>query len=317
MLLVVTLAACSEASLVAPTRTPAASQQLPPAPRYVVELKSAGAPPARFVSAVKAAGGVILRAHEGTGIVVLARLSASAANALRSEPDVADIVPDIAKRFINDPLRARFVRSAALPNGNIKKARGIGPRLTPMGMNNPRNAQLYSYQWNMPQIQADTAWQITTQGQGIHVFILDSGVDTTHQDLRGIVDLVASTSFAYAETDTLELNPLPFGHNVVGHGTFVSSIIAGNSLGVAAVAPQATLTMVRVLDDSGSGSFSWLLTGILYATDSGANIISMSLGGYFPRDQSGYLAYADYFQRAVDYASERGVSWLRLPAMNT
>ena len=70
--------------------------------------------------------------------------------------------------------------------------------------------------------------------------------------------------------------------NVVGHGTFVSSIIASNSLDVAAVAPQTKLVMVRVLDDSGSGSASALLSGILYAADNGANVIDVSLGGYLP-----------------------------------
>jgi subtilisin family serine protease len=33
----------------------------------------------------------------------------------------------------------------------------------------------------------------------------------------------------------------------------------------------------------------------------------MSIGGYFPRDQSGALSFVDFFQRVVDYASERGV----------
>ena len=108
-------------------------------------------------------------------------------------------------------------------------------------------------------------------------------------------------------TDTLLLNPLPWGHDVVGHGTFVSSIVVGNSLGIAAVAPQATVTMVRILDDSGSGSWSALFEGVLYAADSGADIISMSIGGYFPRDVSYFLAFSDFIQRTFDYAAQRGV----------
>lgn len=307
-LFAVVLAACSESSLVAPARSPLANQPLPAAERYLVELVSAGAPPARFVSAVQAAGGVILRAHQGTGIVLVARLSANAANALRSQPDVALIVPDLRMRFITDPPLVRRVSSGVRPKSGSRLGAGRPqPKLTPLGMNNPRNAQLYGDQWDMTNISADTAWQITSQGLGQHVFILDSGIDTLQQDLRGNVDLVASTTFAFAPTDTFELNPLPWGHDVVGHGTFVSSLIAGNSLGMAAVAPQATLTMVRVLDDDGFGSWSALIEGILYAADSGADVINMSIGGYFPRDQSYYLAFADYFQRAVDYAFQRGV----------
>ena len=302
--LLVAIAACSDSLPVAPNRNPAAAQPLPAATRYIVELVSQGPPPARFVNAVQAAGGLILRAHQPTGIVLVAHFTATAANALRTQPDVQMIVPDVHMRFIDDPPRmTRFVPSAAPAK---TRANGQQPRLTPLGVNNPRLAQLYPHQWNMTQIRADTAWQVTTQGQGINVYILDSGVDTLHQDLRGVIDLKHSTSFAFARTDTLELNPLPFGHDVVGHGTFVSSLVAGNSLGMAAVAPQATLTMVRVLDDSGSGSFSWLLNGVIYAADSGADVISMSIGGYFPRDTSFFLAFADFIQRTVDYASQRG-----------
>jgi subtilisin family serine protease len=183
------------------------------------------------------------------------------------------------------------------------------PTVTPLGNPNPRSAAYFAagYQWNMTQIRADSAWQITNQGNGSQVFILDSGVDTAHQDLRGLVNLSQSTSFAYAPADTFDTGAaLPFGHDVVGHGTFVSSIIATNSIILAAVAPQAQLTMVRVLDDDGVGYESAIFSGILYAADSGADVINMSIGGYFPRDQSFYLGLADFFQRIIDYASERG-----------
>jgi subtilisin family serine protease len=86
----------------------------------------------------------------------------------------------------------------------------------------PRAAQFFSQQWNMKQIQADTAWQLSTQGSGVKVFILDTGVDTAHIDLTGLVNTSLSTSFAFSPTDTLLANPLPFSHDVVGHGSFVS-----------------------------------------------------------------------------------------------
>jgi subtilisin family serine protease len=94
---------------------------------------------------------------------------------------------------------------------------------------------------------------------------------------------------------------------VVGHGSFVSSIITSNSLGIGAVAPAAQVVMVRVLDDSGQGSAYAVLQGVLYAADSGADIINMSLGGYLPRNSGSYLSFADYYQRAVDYAAQRGI----------
>jgi subtilisin family serine protease len=176
---------------------------------------------------------------------------------------------------------------------------------TPKGVTDPRNAQFFGSQWNMSVIQADTAWQITSQGTGEKVFILDTGVDTAHIDLAGRVNTALSTSFAFA-TDT-STQPLPFSHDVVSHGTFVSSLIASNSIGIAAVAPQAQLVMVRVLDDQGSGSFLANLEGILYATDNNADVINMSLGGYFSRTSADDMSFVDVFQRVIDYAFQRGI----------
>jgi subtilisin family serine protease len=64
--------------------------------------------------------------------------------------------------------------------------------------------------------------------------------------------------------------------------------------------------MVRVLDDSGQGSSSAVLSGVLYAADNGADIINMSLGGYIPRNSPSFQAFADFYQRIVDYAAQRG-----------
>ena len=246
----------------------------PSSPRYIIELAAAGRVPTTLVASIASSHGRILRVHEGVGMVIVAGLTAQAATALQHAPGVRYVMPDLNIRMITDPTMRGVValRGAHLATRGAVSARG-----------NPRNAHFFPLQWSMMQTQADSAWSISTQGSGVKVFILDTGVDTAHQDLKGLVDIPLCTSFAFASSDTLMLNPLPFSHDVVGHGSFVSSIVASNSIGVAAVAPQAKLVMVRVLDDSGSGSSSALLSGILYAVDSGADIINMSLGGYLPR----------------------------------
>jgi hypothetical protein len=304
-LLLVVLAACSDSLPLAPVAGRVVNEPLPAAARYIVEMASPGPIPAKLASAVQAAGGRILHAHQGMGIFLVAGLSAKAATALRSQVGVRTVLPDLSMRWIRNEPMARWV-------SRVQPARAKGPgqsRFTPMWGVNPRTAVLFmqGYQWNMTQTQADTAWQITNQGAGTRVFILDSGVDTAHQDLVGLVNTAQSTSFAFAPTDTFDTGAaLPFSHDVVGHGTFVSSIIASNSIGVGAVAPQSKLTMVRVLDDDGVGSQFAVVSGILYATDSLANVINMSIGGYFARDSSDQLAFVDFFQRVVDYAFQRG-----------
>ena len=290
--------ACSEHAPVDPVAARISNQPLPSSPRYIIELAAAGKVPATLVASIASAHGRILRVHEGVGMVIVSGLTAQAATALEHAPGVRYVMPDLNIKMINDPTMRRMV---------ALRGTQLAPRGAISARGNPRNAHFFPLQWSMTVTQADSAWQVSTQGSGVKVFILDTGVDTAHQDLKGLIDIPLCTSFAFASTDTLMLNPLPFSHDVVGHGSFVSSIVASNSIGVAAVAPQAKLVMVRVLDDSGSGSSSALLSGILYAVDSGADIINMSLGGYLPRNSGSFLAFADFYQRVVDYAAQRNV----------
>lgn len=285
---------------VAPPASRAVMAALPAAPRYLIELSAAGSPSPSLTAQIRAAGGRITYSHPGTGIVVVAGLSATAATALRQRTDVQAVVADIRRIKLHDPAFTRWTARTAKSVASI-------PAFTARGATNPRTAQAFmdGLQWNMTTIQADSAWQITSQGAGEKVFILDTGVDTAHVDLVGRVNTALSTSFAFA-TDTSTV-ALPFSHDVVSHGTFVSSLIATNSIGIAAVAPQAQLVMVRVLDDSGQGSFFANLEGILYATDQHADVINMSLGGYFDRTNADDLSFVDVFQRVIDYAFQRGI----------
>lgn len=287
---------CSERAPVAPAAARVSNAPLPSSPRYIIELTAAGKVPVSLANAIAKAGGRILRVHEGVGMAIVAGLSSQAATALQHTVGVRYIMPDLTVRFVHEPALRHFVAPRGWHVSRHVATRG-----------NPGNAQFLSFQWNIHQIQADSAWQHSSQGSGMKVFILDTGVDTAHIDLKGLIDIPLSTSFAYASSDTLMLNPLPFSHDVVGHGSFVSSIIASNGIGIAAVAPQAKLVMVRVLDDSGQGNISALISGILYAADSGADVINMSLGGYLDRTSGSYLAFADFYQRVVDYAMQRGI----------
>jgi subtilisin family serine protease len=297
------LASCSDGP-VTPPAARAVLAALPSAPRYVIELPAAGSPSAALAAQIRAGGGRIIYSHAGTGIVVVAGLSAKSATALRLRNDVQAVVADVRRMRITDPAFRRMQMRTVNPSA--AHLRSFTPRsFTPGAGTDPRTAMFFGDQWNMTVIHADTAWQITSQGAGEKVFILDTGVDTAQVDLVGRVNTSLSTSFAFATDSSTQ--PLPFSHDVVSHGSFVSSQIATNSLGIAAVAPQAQLVMVRVLNDSGEGSFSANLEGILYAADSGANVINMSLGGYFDRTSADDMSFVDVFQRAVDYAFQRGI----------
>jgi lantibiotic leader peptide-processing serine protease len=297
------LGACSDMGPAVPHAIHASNAVLPAAARYLVALRGTGLPSAALTAQIRAAGGRIVYTHAGSGLVMVAGLSATSATALRRRTDVETVIADVHQIRIHDPA---FARWAGRPLTTLPHAGPHAAGLTGRSVD-PRTAAAFSMQWNMTQIHADSAWQITSQGAGEKVFILDSGVDTAHTELVGHVNTALSTSFVFAPTDTVDTLPLPFGHDVAGHGTFVSSLITGNSVVLAAVAPQSQIVMVRVLDDAGQGSFLGSLQGILYATDNGANVINMSLGGFFNRTNSDDLAFVDVLQRVVDYAFQRGI----------
>ena len=118
-------------------------------------------------------------------------------------------------------------------------------------------------------------------------------------DLSGKVDLGVSTSMVTTEPDVIDYN---------GHGTFVSSQITTNGIGIASVAPLATLCQVKVLDKTGAGLLSDGIAGVVYAADAGVDVINMSFGAYFTTNDPDFRLIVRFFQRAVDYAHKKGVT---------
>ncbi|WP_151480296.1 S8 family serine peptidase [Streptomyces albicerus] len=124
---------------------------------------------------------------------------------------------------------------------------------------------------SVPQIGAPEVWQAGYDGKGVKVAVLDTGVDAGHPDLAGKIG--ESKTFVPDQA-------VQDGH---GHGTHVASTIAGS--GAASdgkrkgVAPGAELMVGKVLNNAGSGQSSWIIAGMEWAAESGADIVSMSLGG--------------------------------------
>jgi subtilisin family serine protease len=137
---------------------------------------------------------------------------------------------------------------------------------------------LFRFQWGHTAIQAPQAWATGAQGAGVIVADLDSGFDLMHPDLQD--NIIGSTSFVEGEP---WVQPRPGGSV---HGTHTAGTIAATDGkgGVVGVAPKASLLLVKVLGDRGSGSFSGIIQGIVYAADNNADVINMSLGATFPRN---------------------------------
>jgi thermitase len=145
-------------------------------------------------------------------------------------------------------------------------------------------------QWYLSKMQVPDAWDLTAGAPGVVVAVLDTGVRASHPDLAGKV--LAGRDFASGDSDPSDEN---------GHGTAVAGLIgavSGNSTGMASVAWNTSILPVRVLDKDGSGSHSDIADGIVWATDQGADVINLSLGG---------TGSSSTLQSAINYAWSKGV----------
>jgi len=121
-----------------------------------------------------------------------------------------------------------------------------------------------------------------TGGSGVHVYVLDSGILTTHADFEGR----AIPSYDVFGSGECSPSNSTCALDVHGHGTHCAGIIGGHSYGVA---KSVTLHAVKVLDDSGSGSSSGIFAAMNYVSSQGLRpaVISMSFGG--PGTSRGWL----------------------------
>ncbi len=176
-----------------------------------------------------------------------------------------------------------------------------------------------NYLWGMDAIDAPEAWDLGFTGEGASVYVLDSGIDPDHIDLAPNVNTELSVSFIEGESWIVGDN---IGFN---HGTHVAGTIAAadTDYGIIGVAPGAELVAIKVLSEvTGSGAFSAINNGLMYAGDNGADVVNMSLGATLQKN--GTLTDADgneYHipavniqaliqaqQRAVNYAVSKGTT---------
>jgi len=135
-----------------------------------------------------------------------------------------------------------------------------------------------------------------TSGAGVHVYIIDTGIRTTHQDFGGR----ATWAFSSAKGKDGQLDT-----DCHGHGTHVAGTVGGTRFGVA---KEVQLYAVQVLDCSGSGTWSGVIAGIDWVTANHRSpaVANMSLGGSYT--QSVNDAVAGSIASGVVYAVAAGNS---------
>lgn len=246
--------------------------------RHLIVMKNGATTMPDLVAQVRSLGGEVVRTEPDIDVVTVRGLSDGAAAVIANRNDVDGLQVDTAiamipprEQIMGQPIRAQADQTGAF--------------------------FFQAFQWNIRQIEADKAYLASNQGSGALVCVLDTGIDPDHIDLQGKVDLGISTSFVPSEPDIID-------HNF--HGTFVSALISSNGLGIASVAPDARLCMIKVLGADGAGTFSDLISGIVYAANHHANVINMSLGALVTVTGPNDVHLVDALKRAIDFAIKNG-----------
>ena len=147
--------------------------------------------------------------------------------------------------------------------------------------------------WNLDMIGVPEVWAASTNdrnttGADVTIAVVDTGIDYNHREFKGRI----GAGYDFVDGDSI-------AEDANGHGTHVAGTIAAarDGYGITGVAHDATVMPIRVLDENGAGYLSDVIRGIHWATNNGADVINLSLGG---------TGYSQAMADAIRHASRRG-----------
>ncbi len=182
------------------------------------------------------------------------------------------------------------------------------------------NDPSYNLQFYLPKVKAPEAWDVLKNSSNVIIGIVDSGSELAHEDLAaniyyntadpvngidddgdGYIDNYAGWDLCGASASTMISDNDPnVKSKAADHGVHVSGIagaVSNNSIGVASLAYNPKLLIVKAGADDNSTSIYKGYEGIKYAADKGAFIINCSWGG---------VGGGQFGQEMVDYAISKG-----------
>ena len=186
----------------------------------------------------------------------------------------------------------------------------------------PNSEPLGPCQWDMALIHAGTESFTHATGRGVTVGVIDSGVQLDHPDIAANLNLDLSCSFIFDDTPTANPAEIANGdctnkaavNDLSGHGTHVASTIAApvNGVGIAGVAPEATLVALKACTEAGYCFADSVAAALRYAGDQGIDVVNLSLFAdpylYYCKNDATQRAILQEVASAARYATNKGVT---------
>lgn len=227
-----------------------------------------------------------------------------------SETELAAVANDPRVAFVSEDREVSIADARTSRVGSVRYDRRPAPSPPPPTPAPPPeteakpSATVTSLQTLPTGIDRVDAEALVNKGGGMHVAVIDTGIQTSHPDLESNIagGKNCSTGTSYNDGN--------------GHGTHVAGTIAAldNGVGVVGVAPSAKLWAVRVLNNSGSGSWSTVICGIDFVTSKAPlkggpiTVANLSLGGSGVSDNNCGNSNNDALHKAICRARDAGVT---------
>src|SRR6266545_1364675 len=258
---------------------------------YVVNATATGTT-AKAEAAIKAAGGTVVQSWQQIGVVVAQSTDTGFQARVKkaAEPNTVQSVG--------------ATRTAATTEGPAQGAQSIESETAVVP--DPRESE----QWDLREIKADQAHDVTDGSRSVLVGVNDSGIDESHPDLAPNFDAADSVNcINNGRPDTTYGAWRP---TTSDHGQHVAGTVAAarNGVGIVGVAPGVRIASVKVVNDDGFIYPEYSICGFVWAAEHHMDVTNHSYYidpfEFWCKDNGDQGAVQEAVRRAVAYATGKG-----------